>query len=90
MQFSIQEDASHGDVLEAYERLIYDAMAGDRTLFTSARAVERLWEVSAPVLDGPPPLHFYDQGSWGPDEMNDLIAPRRWRQPFQRRWRGPH
>ena len=90
MQFSIQEDASHGEILEAYERLIYDAMSGDRTLFTSANAVERLWEVSAPLLDDPPDVLPYDVGSWGPDAMNALVAPHRWRQPFQRRWRGPH
>ncbi len=90
MQFSIQEDASHGDVLEAYERLIYDAMSGDRTLFTSAAGVERLWEVSAPLLHDPPEVLPYDAGSWGPDAVHDLIAPRTWRLPFRRQWRGPH
>ena len=39
-----------GDVLEAYERLILDAMRGDHTLFTTAQGIERLWEVSTPVL----------------------------------------
>ena len=90
MQFSISEDAAHGDVLEAYERLIYDAMSGDRTLFTSAVAVERLWEVSTPLLEDPPELLSYPVDSWGPDAVHDLIAPRRWRQPFERQWRGPH
>lgn len=90
MQFSIREDESHGDVLEAYERLIYDAMSGDRTLFTSARAVERLWEVSAPLLEHPSASLPYERGSWGPDEMDALIAPRSWRLPFRRAWRGPH
>ncbi len=90
MQFSIQEDASHGDVLEAYERLIYDAMSGDRTLFTSAQGVERLWDVSAPLLRDPPPVIGYAPGSWGPPALHDLIAPRTWRLPFRRGWRGPH
>ena len=90
MQFSITEDESHGDVLEAYERLIYDAMSGDRTLFTSARAVERLWEVSAPLLHDPPEILPYPQGSWGPPAMEELIRPRTWRLPFRRGWRGPH
>jgi len=90
MQFSIREDDSHGDVLEAYERLIYDAMSGDRTLFTSARAVERLWEVSAPLLHDPPDVLGYEVGSWGPPEVSGLIAPRAWRLPFRRQWRGPH
>ena len=59
MQFSLGETPAHKDVLEAYERLIHDAMIGDRTLFTTAEGVERLWEVSAPLLDQPsPPRHY--------------------------------
>jgi glucose-6-phosphate 1-dehydrogenase len=88
MQFSLGETAQHTEVLEAYERLIYDAMTGDRTLFTTAEGVERLWEISAPLLENPPPLREYAQGSWGPAEINDLIAPRAWRLPFERKWRG--
>src|SRR5512132_551583 len=45
--------------LEAYERLIHDALIGDRTLFTRADAIERLWEVSAPLLANPPRVHPY-------------------------------
>ena len=56
MQFSLGETGQHGDVLEAYERLIHDAMIGDRTLFTTAEGIERLWEISAPLLEHPPPL----------------------------------
>jgi len=67
--------------LEAYERLIHDALIGDRTLFTGSRGIERLWEVSAPVLDEPSPLHTYERGSWGPDAIHDLIAPRTWHLP---------
>ena len=90
LQFSITEDAAHVDVLEAYERLIYDAMMGDHTLFANAKGIERLWEVSQPLLDDPPPVLPYAQGSWGPAEaMNALIAPYTWRLPFERKWRGP-
>jgi glucose-6-phosphate 1-dehydrogenase len=88
MQFSIGETGGHKDVLEAYERLIHDAMIGDRTLFTTADGVERLWEISDPLLKHPPPLRPYARGSWGPTEIGALIAPRRWRLPFERRWRG--
>ncbi|MEA2134393.1 MAG: glucose-6-phosphate 1-dehydrogenase [Solirubrobacteraceae bacterium] len=88
MQFSLGETPQHKDALEAYERLIHDAMTGDRTLFTTAEGVERLWEISAPLLEQPPPLRPYAQGSWGPDEIDDLIAPRHWRLPFERKWRG--
>ncbi len=88
MQFAMQESGHSGDVLEAYERLIHDAMLGERTLFTTAEGIERLWEVSQPVLDDPPPVQPYPQGSWGPKAALELVAPRRWRLPFERRWRG--
>jgi glucose-6-phosphate 1-dehydrogenase len=87
MQFSLDETDYRGDTLEAYERLIRDAMAGDRTLFTTATGIERLWEVSAPMLEDPPPVKPYPQGSWGPSEIGALIAPHSWRLPFARRWR---
>jgi glucose-6-phosphate 1-dehydrogenase len=67
--------------LDPYERLIHDAMNGDRTLFTSSDAIERLWEISEPVLENPPPAIPYWRGSWGPKEIDDLIAPRRWHLP---------
>jgi glucose-6-phosphate 1-dehydrogenase len=67
--------------LEPYERLIHDVMIGDRTLFTTSDAIERLWEVSQPVLDQPPPMHPYQPDAWGPEAMYDLIAPRRWHLP---------
>jgi len=87
MQFSLEETDYHGETVEAYERLIRDAMIGDRTLFTTAHGIERLWEVSEPLLQDPPPVKPYPQGSWGPTEIGGLIAPRSWRLPFARRWR---
>jgi glucose-6-phosphate 1-dehydrogenase len=67
--------------LDAYERLIHDVMVGDRTFFTSSAAIERLWEISEPVLESPPPALPYEPGSWGPVEADALIAPRRWHLP---------
>ena len=64
--------------LEPYERLMYDAMLGDRTLFTNADGIEDLWAVSSQLLRDPPPLHRYGAGSYGPQKMHELIAPRRW------------
>jgi glucose-6-phosphate 1-dehydrogenase len=89
MQFAMHDSGHIGDVLEAYERLILDAMRGDHTLFTTAEGIERLWEVATPLLEEPPPVHLYPQGSWGPEAMNQLIAPHHWRLPFARAWRGP-
>jgi glucose-6-phosphate 1-dehydrogenase len=87
MQFSLTEMDKEGDTLEAYERLIRDAMKGDHTLFTTAEGIERLWEISEPLLQNPPDVLPYERGSWGPDAINDLIAPHAWRLPFERRWR---
>lgn len=87
MQFSMQETSWAGAVLEAYERLIYDAARGDRTLFTSAEGIERLWEISQPLIDNMPIVRPYDQGSWGPNQIHQLIAPHGWRLPFERKWR---
>jgi glucose-6-phosphate 1-dehydrogenase len=67
-----------GTTAQAYERLLWDAMAGDHTLFARADSVERSWEVLQPVLDAELPLHFYQAGTWGPPEADAMIAPRRW------------
>jgi glucose-6-phosphate 1-dehydrogenase len=88
LQFTMEDTGHAGDVLEAYERLILDAMRGDRTLYNTAEGIERLWEVSAPLLEDPPPARSYDIDSWGPNAVHPLIAPRAWRLPFERGWRG--
>jgi len=87
MQFSTQETERVGDVLEAYERLMLDAMWGDHTLFTTAEGIESLWEKSEPLLQDPPPVKQYAPGSWGPNAIHQLIAPHAWRLPFERVWR---
>jgi glucose-6-phosphate 1-dehydrogenase len=87
MQFSTTETSSAVGVLEAYERLIHDAMRGDHTLFTTAEGIETLWEISQPLLDNPPPVRLYAPGSWGPNAIHQLIAPHAWRLPFERSWR---
>lgn len=88
MQFSTEETGQSDDVLEAYERLILDAMLGDHTLFNTADGIESLWERSIPLLDNPPPVKQYPPGSWGPNSIHQLIAPNAWRLPFERAWRG--
>ena len=64
---------------EAYERLLHDAMAGDQTLFLREDAVERSWQIAAPVLDTSGTVHPYAAGTWGPSAADELIAPRAWR-----------
>ncbi len=90
LQFAMHDTAMVGDVLEAYERLILDAMRGDHTLFTTAEGIERLWEVSTPLLEAPPPVRTYATGSWGPNAIHQLVAPHAWRLPFERVWRDPN
>jgi glucose-6-phosphate 1-dehydrogenase len=90
LQFAMHDTGLIGDVLEAYERLILDAMRGDHTLFTTAEGIERLWEVSTPLLEAPPPVRSYTPGSWGPNAIHQLVAPHAWRLPFERVWRDPN
>ena len=90
LQFAMHDTGLAGEVLEAYERLILDAMRGDHTLFTTAEGIERLWKVSEPLLEAPPPVRFYEPGSWGPKAIHQLVAPHAWRLPFERAWRAPN
>ena len=67
--------------LEPYERLLRDVLVDDRTLFTTSEAIERLWEISEPMLQAPPPVQPYEPGSWGPKSIDALIEPRHWHLP---------
>jgi len=87
MQFAMQETSTAAGALEAYERLIHDAMRGDHTLFNTAEGIESLWDLSRPLLADPPPARIYAKGSWGPNAIHQLIAPHAWRLPFERGWR---
>jgi glucose-6-phosphate 1-dehydrogenase len=90
LQFAMNDTGQISDVLEAYERLILDAMRGDHTLFTTAEGIERLWELSVQLLESPPPVRTYSPGSWGPNAIHQLVAPHAWRLPFERVWRDPN
>jgi glucose-6-phosphate 1-dehydrogenase len=58
--------------MEAYERLLGDAMEGDGTLFAREDEVEAAWEIVEPILKTPTPVHEYTPGSWGPAEADAL------------------
>ena len=81
MVFSYQDSFAMSHALEGYERLILLAMIGDQALFTRSDGIERLWEISTPLLENPPPVESYPHGSWGPESVNKLIAPYRWHLP---------
>ncbi len=63
-----------GDEMEAYERLLSDAMAGEGILFAREDAVEAAWAAVQPILGNVTPLHQYEPGSWGPKEADQLTA----------------
>jgi glucose-6-phosphate 1-dehydrogenase len=77
MNFSY-DSAFSAEPAEAYERLIRDAIEGDRTLFVRSDSVERAWQIVQPAVDNPPTLSFYEAGSWGPFEADELISPLTW------------
>ncbi len=82
MRFSYADSfGGPAHALDAYERLIHDVMLGDRTLFTTSAAIERLWEIADPIVRKPPPVELYESGSWGPPSAEDLLAPHRWHMP---------
>lgn len=83
MNFDYKQSFDPRCELEAYERLLHDAMLDDHMLFNRAEGIERLWEVSAPLLENPPPAKPYAVGTWGPPEVDDLPAPYHWRLPYQ-------
>ena len=62
------------DEMEAYERLLGDAMAGDATLFARFDTVEAAWRIVEPVIHGPSDMFEYEPGSWGPPQADRLVA----------------
>jgi glucose-6-phosphate 1-dehydrogenase len=67
-------DKPEGDEMDAYERLLGDAMDGDPALFARQDAVEASWAIVDPVLHVPTPLFEYEPGTWGPAEAERLVA----------------
>jgi glucose-6-phosphate 1-dehydrogenase len=70
--------ASHhpgGDEMDAYERVLGEAIAGDATLFAREDYVEEAWRIVDPVLKGPTPLYEYEANTWGPSEVETRITP---------------
>jgi glucose-6-phosphate 1-dehydrogenase len=72
-EFSVT-DQPDGDEMDAYERLLGDAMEGDPMLFARQDEVEAAWTVVDPVLGNVTPVNEYSPGSWGPPEADVLAA----------------
>jgi glucose-6-phosphate 1-dehydrogenase len=63
------------DEMDAYERVLGDAMAGDRTLFAREDYVEEAWRIVDPVLKKGVPVYEYEPNSWGPVEVDQSVSP---------------
>jgi len=76
---SKQPDAEE---MDAYERVLGDAMAGDATLFAREDYVEEAWRIVDPVLENATPVYPYDPRTWGPHEVERVTPPGGWQNPI--------
>ncbi len=72
MDMEFSEEGGEGAT--PYEVLLHAAMIGQSTRFTRQDGVEETWRIMQPLLDAPPPVHTYAQGSWGPSAADDVVA----------------
>jgi glucose-6-phosphate 1-dehydrogenase len=71
----IASEHPHGNEMDAYERVLCDAMSGDRTLFAREDYIEEAWRIVDPVLRAGTPVYEYDPGTWGPADESPSIVP---------------
>jgi glucose-6-phosphate 1-dehydrogenase len=69
--------------MEAYERVLTDAMAGDATLFARQDYVEEAWRIVDPMLKAETPVYPYEPHTWGPKEVEEqgIVPPGGWEEP---------
>jgi glucose-6-phosphate 1-dehydrogenase len=67
--------------MDAYERVLSDAMAGDATLFAREDYVEEAWRIVDPMLKAGTPVYEYEPKSWGPEEVERVTPPGGWQNP---------
>jgi glucose-6-phosphate 1-dehydrogenase len=67
--------------MDAYERVLGDAMAGDATLFAREDYVEEAWRIVDPVLKAATPVYDYEPKTWGPREVEQVTPPGGWHNP---------
>jgi glucose-6-phosphate 1-dehydrogenase len=71
------------DEMDAYERVLGDAMAGDATLFAREDYVEEAWRIVDPVLKSDTPVYEYEPNTWGPSEVDEKVSPPEgWQNPI--------
>jgi len=78
MEFHYADSFGKTAIPESYERLLLDTLTGDASLFTRADEVETAWGIIDPIISAweanQRPLAFYEPGSWGPSDADDLPA----------------
>jgi glucose-6-phosphate 1-dehydrogenase len=67
--------------MEAYERVLGDAMTGDSTHFAREDYVEEAWRIIDPVLKAGAPVYKYEKGEWGPEAARSITPPGGWHDP---------
>ena len=75
--------------MEAYERVLTDAMAGDATLFAREDYVEEAWRIVDPVLKSDTPVFEYEPKTWGPAQVERVTPPGGWHNPVVNHTAGP-
>ena len=73
--------APAAEEMDAYERVLGDAMQGDATLFAREDYVEEAWRIVDPALKTDTPVHEYEPGTWGPSEVDRITPPGGWHNP---------
>jgi glucose-6-phosphate 1-dehydrogenase len=82
IELDMEFAAEGGEGATPYEVLLHAAMVGDSTRFARQDEVDETWRIMQPLLDGPPPVHTYATGTWGPAAADELTA-------GYGGWRGP-
>jgi glucose-6-phosphate 1-dehydrogenase len=72
---------AHAEEMDAYERVLGDAMAGDATLFARQDYVEEAWRIVDPALQASTPVFEYEPKTWGPKEVASVTPPGGWHNP---------
>jgi glucose-6-phosphate 1-dehydrogenase len=80
----IASKSPDAEEMDAYERVLGDAMAGDATLFAREDYVEEAWRIVDPVLNNATPVYPYEPKTWGPREVERVTPPGGWHNPLVR------
>jgi len=76
VELSVVDGGRNGSAkpMDAYERLLGDAIAGDTTLFARQDVVDAAWAIVDPVIHSHSSLYPYEPGTWGPVEADRLVS----------------